>query len=78
MCTLLGWTVLLVFALEMGGRDYAWGSPVIVGCLVASVVLFVAFVFVERRADGAADPARSLPGAGVARGEASSACRSAW
>ena len=31
MCTLLGWTSLLVFALETGGRDYAWGSPVIVG-----------------------------------------------
>ncbi len=50
MCTLLGWTVLLVFALEMGGRDYAWGSPVIVGALVTSVVLFVAFVVAERRA----------------------------
>ena len=40
MCTLLGWTILLVFALEMGGRDYAWGSPVIVGALATSVVLF--------------------------------------
>jgi EmrB/QacA subfamily drug resistance transporter len=50
MCTLLGWTILLVAALEMGGRDYAWGSPVIVGALVASVVLFVAFVFAEHRA----------------------------
>jgi EmrB/QacA subfamily drug resistance transporter len=50
VCTLLGWTVLLVFALEMGGRDYAWGSPVIVGALVMSVVLFVAFVVAERRA----------------------------
>ncbi len=50
MCTLLGWTVLLVFALEMGGRDYAWGSPVIVGAIVTSVVLFVAFISAERRA----------------------------
>ena len=31
MFTLLGWTGLLVFALESGGRDYAWGSPMIVG-----------------------------------------------
>jgi EmrB/QacA subfamily drug resistance transporter len=50
MCTLLGWTVLLVFALEMGGRDYAWGSPVIVGAIITSVLLFVAFVVAERRA----------------------------
>jgi EmrB/QacA subfamily drug resistance transporter len=50
VCTLLGWTVLLVFALEMGGRDYAWGSPVIVGALVTSAVMFVAFVMAERRA----------------------------
>ena len=69
MCTLLGWTILLVFALEMGGRDYAWGSPVIVGAFVTSVILFVAFVVAERRADGAADPAQPLPRARVARRE---------
>lgn len=50
MCTLLGWTVLLVFALETGGRDYAWGSPVIVGSLVTSAILFATFVVAERRA----------------------------
>ena len=50
MCTLLGWTILLVFALEMGGRDFAWGSPVIVGALATSVMLFVAFIVVEQRA----------------------------
>ena len=49
MCTLLGWTVLLVFALEVGGRDYAWSSPVIIGSLVGSVLMFVAFVLTERR-----------------------------
>jgi EmrB/QacA subfamily drug resistance transporter len=49
--TLLGWTTLLVFALEAGGRDYAWGSPAIVGSLAASALLFVAFVIGERRAD---------------------------
>ena len=48
MFTLLAWTGLLVFALESGGRDYAWGSPMIVGCLVGSVVLLVAFFFIER------------------------------
>jgi EmrB/QacA subfamily drug resistance transporter len=50
MFTLLAWTGLLVFALESGGRDYAWGSPMIVGCLVGSVALLAAFVFIERRA----------------------------
>ncbi|MEX1008419.1 MAG: MDR family MFS transporter [Acidimicrobiia bacterium] len=50
MFTLLGWTGLLVFALESGGRDYGWGSPMIVGALGASVVLLVAFLFIERRA----------------------------
>jgi EmrB/QacA subfamily drug resistance transporter len=50
MTTLLGWTVLLVFALETGGRDYAWGSAVIVGSFVTSVILFVAFVIAERKA----------------------------
>jgi EmrB/QacA subfamily drug resistance transporter len=48
--TLLGWTCLLVFALESGGRDYAWGSPQIVGCFVASALLFVAFAIAETRA----------------------------
>jgi EmrB/QacA subfamily drug resistance transporter len=47
---LLGWTGLVVFALEMGGRDYAWGSPVIVGALATSAVLLVAFLVAERRA----------------------------
>jgi fucose permease len=40
----------VVFALEMGGRDCAWGSPVIVGALTGSAIVFVVFVVVERRA----------------------------
>jgi hypothetical protein len=50
MVTLLGWTILLVFALEMGGRDYAWGSPVIVGAFIGSAILLVAFIVAERKA----------------------------
>jgi len=50
IATLLGWTCLLVFALESGGRDWAWGSPVIVGCFAASAILFVAFLVAESRA----------------------------
>jgi Na+/melibiose symporter-like transporter len=49
-CSLVGWTCLLVFALETGGRDYGWGSAVIVGSLTASALLFVVFVIAERRA----------------------------
>jgi EmrB/QacA subfamily drug resistance transporter len=47
---LLGWTCLLVFALETGGRDYAWSSPVIVASLGGSVLLFVGFIVAELRA----------------------------
>lgn len=47
--TLLGWTSLLVFALEMGGRDYSWGSPVIVGSLATSLILLATFIAIERR-----------------------------
>jgi EmrB/QacA subfamily drug resistance transporter len=50
MVALLAWSGLLVFALESGGRDYGWGSPLIVGCLVASAALFAAFVLIERAA----------------------------
>jgi EmrB/QacA subfamily drug resistance transporter len=48
---LLGWTGLLVFGLETGGRDYGWGSPVIVGSFFVSAVLLAVFVWHERRTD---------------------------
>jgi predicted MFS family arabinose efflux permease len=48
--TLLSWTIALVFALESGGREYAWDSPEIIGCFVFSAVMFSAFLMVERRA----------------------------
>ncbi len=50
LLTLLVWTIALVFALESGGRDYAWSSPEIVGTLAVAAIFFVAFVVVERRA----------------------------
>lgn len=43
-------TVSLIYALETGGRDHPWGSPVIVGLLGLSVAAIVAFVVAERRA----------------------------
>jgi EmrB/QacA subfamily drug resistance transporter len=43
--------VCLLLALSFGGsKDWAWGSPRIVGLLVAFVVFAVAFVIVEARA----------------------------
>jgi EmrB/QacA subfamily drug resistance transporter len=48
--TLLGWSGLLVFALETGGRDNPWGSPLVVGTFAASALLFVAFIVIELRA----------------------------
>jgi EmrB/QacA subfamily drug resistance transporter len=47
--TLLGWTGLLVFALESGGRDYAWSSPEILGAFITSFVLLVAFLVIQAR-----------------------------
>ncbi|MDQ1430256.1 MAG: hypothetical protein QOF40_858 [Actinomycetota bacterium] len=47
--TLLGWTGLFVFALESGGRDYAWNSTTILGAFGTSALLFVAFLMVEHR-----------------------------
>ena len=47
--TMLGWAGLLVFALQSGGRDYAWGSDTIIGCFAAAVALLIGFVFIERR-----------------------------
>jgi EmrB/QacA subfamily drug resistance transporter len=48
--TLLGWSGLLVYALETGGRDHPWGSTLVVGTFAASALLFVAFVMIELRA----------------------------
>ncbi|MCW8379769.1 MDR family MFS transporter [Streptomyces justiciae] len=41
----------LVLALEWGGSEYAWGSAMIIGLFVGSVVLYVAFVLVELRVE---------------------------
>lgn len=53
--SLLGFVFLacLVFAFNQG-REWGWGSPVIVVCLVASVAVFVAFIWWEMRSDNSA------------------------
>jgi EmrB/QacA subfamily drug resistance transporter len=40
----------LVLMCTLGGVDYSWGSPVIIGLGVGAVILIGAFVWVERRA----------------------------
>jgi EmrB/QacA subfamily drug resistance transporter len=49
--TLLGAAAsCLVLVTTWGGSEYAWGSPMIVGMIAATILLLVGFVFVERRA----------------------------
>ncbi len=40
----------LILVTTWGGNEYAWGSPIIVGLAVASVVLLGSFIWQERRA----------------------------
>ena len=48
----------LVLLTSWAGGEYAWGSPVIIGLGVVTVVIGIAFVFVERRAVEPAMPLR--------------------
>jgi EmrB/QacA subfamily drug resistance transporter len=41
---------VIVLTCTLGGTDYAWGSPTIIGLGVVAVILVVAFVLVEQRA----------------------------
>jgi EmrB/QacA subfamily drug resistance transporter len=41
-------TVCLLLGLTWGGQMYPWGSPQVVGMLIAAGVLFVAFLIIER------------------------------
>ena len=48
--TLLGSVICLMFALELGGKEYAWGSSMILGLFAAFAILVAVFLFVETRA----------------------------
>lgn len=48
--TLVGAVVSLMFALELGGNQYAWDSMQIIGLFSSFFLLFVIFLFVEKRA----------------------------
>ncbi|PAD07427.1 MFS transporter [Shouchella clausii] len=41
----------LMFALELGGDTYSWGSPTILLLFAAAAVLFTLFTFAERKAE---------------------------
>lgn len=47
--TLVGAVVCLMFALELGGKEYAWNSTVILGLFAGFAVLTVVFVIAETR-----------------------------
>lgn len=48
--TLVGSVVCLIFALEFGGNKYAWDSVNIISLFSGFAVLFILFIFAERRA----------------------------
>lgn len=49
--TLIGSIVSLMFALELGGNQYAWDSSMIISLLSLFAILFIAFVFVEKKVE---------------------------
>ncbi|PLS18019.1 MFS transporter [Bacillus sp. M6-12] len=49
--TLVIAVVSLMFALELGGKEYAWDSMQILGLFAAFAVFFIVFFFVERQAE---------------------------
>lgn len=56
--TLVGAVVSVMFALELGGNEYAWDSKEIVGLFITFGVLFVTFILIERRVS---EPIISFP-----------------
>jgi len=47
---LVGAIVCLMFGLELGGKEYAWGSPQILGLFCGFILLGLLLVYVEKRA----------------------------
>ena len=48
--TLVGSIVSLMFALELGGQQYAWDSTQVIGLFIGFVILMAVFLFVETKA----------------------------
>lgn len=49
--TLVASILCLMFALELGGKEYAWNSSMIFGLFFAFALLMIGFILVERRAE---------------------------
>lgn len=49
--TLVASILCLMFAIELGGKKYAWDSTMILGLFMAFVVFLIGFIFIERRAE---------------------------
>ncbi|NHW34526.1 MFS transporter [Paenibacillus aceris] len=49
--TLVGAIVCLMFAMELGGKQYAWHSAPILGLFIGFALLTVSFIYVETRAE---------------------------
>ncbi|WP_424296306.1 MDR family MFS transporter [Gordonia sp. (in: high G+C Gram-positive bacteria)] len=56
MALVAGATTALVLVCTWGGHTYDWASPQIIGLGVATVVLAIAFIFVERAAENPVIP----------------------
>lgn len=48
--TLVIAVVSLMFALELGGKEYPWNSGQIIGLFILFVVCFISFLYIERKA----------------------------
>lgn len=48
--TLVGAIVSFMFAIELGGKEYDWNSVQILSLFGAFAILFIAFIFIERKA----------------------------
>jgi EmrB/QacA subfamily drug resistance transporter len=57
VATLSTAVLALLFALLLGGRAHAWGSPLILGLLAAAVLGLAAFIYTEKKAP---DPILSI------------------
>ncbi|SFA70927.1 MULTISPECIES: MDR family MFS transporter [unclassified Bacillus (in: firmicutes)] len=49
--TLVVAVVSLMFALELGGKEYAWASAPIISLLASFALFFIVFIFIERKAE---------------------------
>ena len=67
---LAGGTASLLLALVWGGHQYAWGSPEVVGALVAAAGLLAAFAWIEHRVPETILPFEILRGRTAAVGTA--------